>query len=70
MIRKSSAARRIVRFTGLAGIVLGLGVGLASLLAPLVELHHEATDSPMPQIIIAFSVTACGAVLVRWSRQA
>lgn len=62
-------ARRTARMAGNVFIVLGAGVGFASLLAPLVELRREPVDSPMLQILLSFAVAVCGVLLVRWGRQ-
>lgn len=70
--------RRIAsRVMGIGAVVIGMGSGLALLLAPLVSLPRldaassqvHATDSSAPLILAAFALAGIGFALLRWSKR-
>lgn len=71
--------RRIAsRVMGIAAVVIGMGSGLAWLLAPLVSppqldaatpSPEYAVDSSVPMILAAFALAGIGFTLLRWSKR-
>lgn len=52
---------------GRAAIVVGMGTGVACLIAPLLDPSGRTTDSPLPFAAMAFALAGVGLATVRWS---
>lgn len=64
-----ASLRTGLRALGHAAIVVGMGIGLAFLTAPLLDPSGRTTDSPLPYAALAFGLAAIGLVTARWSRR-
>lgn len=68
MSAESTPWRALVRVVGNAAIIAGMGLGLACVIAPLIDPRGGMTDSPLPYAVGAFAMAIVGFVMVRWSR--